>query len=281
MRHASALGLLAAWIATVAAQSGLAQHGSDMLIASSANGSGALVLDYDFPARIVVTESFKAGGITLYSRTEPGFNALMVDRPAEGLFALDSDTAVRCAITDIEEGASVHINGTTLDAIDETAVIGSAPHLHVHPIWRLTLPDGVIATRRIRFSLTGTRGYNDSVHYEAQLTNDPSGALASPTPSPTAIPPSPIHTASITPTAVASTRATAARTPSAPLPQCPGDCDDNGIVAVNEIIAAVNIALAAAPIASCPAIDRDGNQTVSVSELVRAVHMALSGCASG
>jgi hypothetical protein len=40
----------------------------------------------------------------------------------------------------------------------------------------------------------------------------------------------------------------------------------------------VSIALGAAPLADCRALDRDGDATVTVSELIRAVSAALDGC---
>jgi len=65
---------------------------------------------------------------------------------------------------------------------------------------------------------------------------------------------------------------------SVPPPACNGDCDGNGVVAINELIRAVNIALGNADVSTCTAVDRDGNGTVSISELVAAVNSALDGC---
>ena len=67
-------------------------------------------------------------------------------------------------------------------------------------------------------------------------------------------------------------------TPTAtPLP-CAGDCNGNGEVAVNELVAGVNIALGSATVAVCMACDTDGDGHVSVSELIAAVRRALDGC---
>lgn len=67
-------------------------------------------------------------------------------------------------------------------------------------------------------------------------------------------------------------------TPTAtPLP-CPGDCNGNGAVAVNELVAGVNIALGSATVDVCLACDTDGDDNVSVSELIAAVRRALDGC---
>lgn len=62
---------------------------------------------------------------------------------------------------------------------------------------------------------------------------------------------------------------------------CPGDCDGNGTVSVNELILGVNILLGRADAAQCPAVDVDGNGTVAVNELITAVNSALDGCGGG
>lgn len=59
---------------------------------------------------------------------------------------------------------------------------------------------------------------------------------------------------------------------------CPGDCDGDGMVAVNEIVQAVGIALGESSASVCPAADVDGDGTVSISELLAAVNASLNGC---
>ena len=56
---------------------------------------------------------------------------------------------------------------------------------------------------------------------------------------------------------------------------CVGDCSGDGMVAINELILLVNIALGSAPADQCPVDCRDG---VDISCLIRAVNNALSGC---
>jgi hypothetical protein len=65
-----------------------------------------------------------------------------------------------------------------------------------------------------------------------------------------------------------------------PVPACAGDCNGDGMVAINELVTGVSIALGSAPVTSCPAIDTDGNGEVAINELVAAVNNALSGCAA-
>ncbi len=61
---------------------------------------------------------------------------------------------------------------------------------------------------------------------------------------------------------------------------CPGDCDGDGQVRVNELITGVNIALGAVGVDACRAFDVNGDGRVAVSELVGAVNAALEGCAN-
>lgn len=61
-------------------------------------------------------------------------------------------------------------------------------------------------------------------------------------------------------------------------PTCPGDCNGNGQVSINELIIGVNIALGNAPIADCPAFDANGSGDVGINELIQAVLSALNGC---
>jgi hypothetical protein len=98
---------------------------------------------------------------------------------------------------------------------------------------------------------------------------------ASPTRAPSAtvtptLPPSPTSTpppdATVTPTAT--------RTPIG----CVGDCGNDGVVTVAELIRAVNIALETLPLDVCTAIDRDGNGRATIDELLQAVNNGLGEC---
>ena len=59
---------------------------------------------------------------------------------------------------------------------------------------------------------------------------------------------------------------------------CVGDCNGDGMVAINELILGVNIALGSRPIADCPAFDCQGNGMVGINCLIQAVNNALDGC---
>ncbi len=72
---------------------------------------------------------------------------------------------------------------------------------------------------------------------------------------------------------------TATAAPSTPTPPpCPGDCDGDQVVSINELVAAVRIALEEVGVAFCPAANPDRDLVVAIDELVRAVRAALDGC---
>lgn len=98
-------------------------------------------------------------------------------------------------------------------------------------------------------------------------------------PADTPILPSPTPTAT-RPPATPTTTATATATATTPTGSghCPGDCGGNGLVTVDELLKAVNIALGTLGVTSCPAVDGDGNGSVTIAELLQAVNAALSGC---
>jgi cysteine-rich repeat protein len=59
---------------------------------------------------------------------------------------------------------------------------------------------------------------------------------------------------------------------------CVGDCDESGIVTIDEVIAAVNVALGLADLSRCAGGDANGDEAISIDELVEAVGAALNGC---
>jgi hypothetical protein len=61
---------------------------------------------------------------------------------------------------------------------------------------------------------------------------------------------------------------------------CCGDCDGNGMVAINELVAAVGNALNGCPVSGVCCGDCDGSGNVTVNELVTVVGNSLLGCPS-
>jgi len=73
--------------------------------------------------------------------------------------------------------------------------------------------------------------------------------------------------------------ATSVGTPMAtPTPgSCIGDCNGDGMVAINELVTGVNIALGLQPVTACEAF-ADQSGAVGISQLVQGVIAALNGC---
>jgi hypothetical protein len=69
-----------------------------------------------------------------------------------------------------------------------------------------------------------------------------------------------------------------ARSPLLAQPACPGDCNGDGMVAVNELVIIVDIGLGNMALSQCRAADVDGNGIVMINEMVDAVDAALNGC---
>jgi hypothetical protein len=69
------------------------------------------------------------------------------------------------------------------------------------------------------------------------------------------------------------------RTGAEPPAACPGDCNGDGAVTVDELIKGVNIALGTTSGDPCPSFDTSGDGAVTITELIAAVNRALTGCA--
>lgn len=61
-------------------------------------------------------------------------------------------------------------------------------------------------------------------------------------------------------------------------PACTGDCNEDGIVAINELVLGVSVTLAGSPGNACPLLDADQNEQISIDELVQGVAFSLNGC---
>jgi len=70
----------------------------------------------------------------------------------------------------------------------------------------------------------------------------------------------------------------ASPTPTPIPPACTGDCDRDGHVTIEDLLAMVNIALGNASVLECRNGDPTGNNQITVDEILRAVNRALNGC---
>ncbi len=132
----------------------------------------------------------------------------------------------------------------------------------------LTVPPGSTATSTPSITRTPTATRTAT----ATLTVPP-GSTASATPSITLTP-------TLTPTVPPGSTETSTPepTPTIGTLNCFGDCDGDATVSINELIAAVNIALGNAPYDSCANADADGDEEIHINDLIAAVNSALQGC---
>lgn len=203
-------------------------------VGATAAAGGALALDHNLGVPIEVAESARVGGFVLYTAEDPAFEPPAHER--DGFFTLAPGTTVTVEITALGPTVAMKLAGVELDRVGASVVLGTAPELHRHPEWQLTLPDGERACQPIGFRLTTDAGaYTASREYTAWLTNDESTCA---------------------------------------IPTC-GDPDGSGAVTVsdgvNVLRAAAGLPSACAVMAAC---DVDGSGTASVTDGVNVLRAA-------
>jgi hypothetical protein len=222
-----------------------------MQIWSTADGGGALAVQWDFTEKVQTVESFCAPDQSscLYSNIDPGFMAPTEAVAGSGYYRLVDGTTVSLEVVSADAGLSMNVNGQKLYQPGDTALLGTMPAIHVHPSWQLVVPGGQFGDYHISYQLkSGSSAYADSAVYDFIVTNvQPTPDNSTPTPTPTP---------------------EAAR--------CEGDCNSDRTVTVNELVMCVNMALGSSD--ACQACDADGDGTVAIDEIIAAVGAALSGC---
>lgn len=129
-------------------------------------------------------------------------------------------------------------------------------------------------------------GFTNIAEIEAHsFPGDASDTPPPAAPTPTSTNTAPPRTATATGTSLRSPTATLTGVPGTPTATatrgpatCPGDCNGDGMVTIDELVTLVNITLNSADVATCPAGDRDDNGTVTIEEMVLAVATTLRGC---
>ncbi len=228
------VGLGLAVAATVAAH----ETGEPFLfVGAGAAGGGTLVIDHDFSHPVIVSEDVRVGDRVLYAANEPSFEP--PEHEDDDLFLLADGTTVSVEITALGDTVAMKLAGVELDHVGASVVLGTAPTLHRHPEWQLTLPEGATACQTISFRLTTTSpAYESSETYTAFVTNDPSTC------------------------------------PGGGEPAC-GDADANGTITVSD---GVNVLRSAAGLsgacAAAAACDADGSGAVGVSDGVNVLRRA-------
>jgi hypothetical protein len=161
--------------AVVLAIAGTASAHEHMYIGSDQPHRGMLVLSYDFTRKFPLSPNPIGAG---FLGEDPAYNAQVSDDPADGIYRLKNHTLVKMRITAIDPGVSVEFAKTplskavTLTKPGDTAIIGRMPYLHVHPVWVLQVPGGVMGDFHLSFQVLAA-GYRPSVSYAATMTNIP------------------------------------------------------------------------------------------------------------
>lgn len=220
---------------------------------STADGGGALAVQWDLTRQVQTFESFCAPDQSscLYSNIDPGFMAPPEAVAGSGYYRLVDGARVSVEIISADAGLSMNVNGRKLYQPGDSALLGTMPTIHVHPSWQVVVPGGEFGEYHISYLLkSGSPDYVDSAVYELVVTNvQPTPDSSTPTPTPTA-----------------------QSTP------CDGDCNDDGAVTVNELVMCVNMALGTSD--ACHVCDVNGDGEVTVNEIIAAVNAALNGCAA-
>lgn len=242
------------WIALLlvvsTATTAAGQHDHIAVVASE-SGGGQLLLDYDFEKRIQLYETFclQASGQCLYTSINPAFLSPAPEDPVEpGLHRIADGVRVSIEIVAIDAALALNVNGNRLNGPGRSTLLGTTP-FHTHPSWQLLVPQGEADDYHISYRLRAdSPAYAESPVYRHLVTNREPTSEPSPTPTPE--------------------------------PPCPGDCNGDGEVTVDEVVTGVSEALGSLG-PSCPAMDVDGNGEITIDELVLAINAALRGCPGG
>ena len=164
--------LVSAAVALLAGPAAAQPIDIDMYIGSSNPAGGALKLAYQLCRPVVVTPSVTANGLTRWTSTQPGFNALATNRPGS-IYVLRDNTPIEVELTALDPGVSLKVESALLDTVGASALIGNSPNMHLHPEWRLLLPEGARGEYHLAFRFhTSARTYGDSTPYTFTIATD-------------------------------------------------------------------------------------------------------------
>jgi hypothetical protein len=129
---------------------------SDMTIASTRDGGGRLVVEFDFSTVVRTAFAGSVGPLRTYSGTDPGFAARGESR-AGGPYALRPETEIRVELLANDPARVVlKVRDVVLAHPGEVATLGVARRLHHHPEFQLLLDAdaGVFGESTLSFRLT-------------------------------------------------------------------------------------------------------------------------------
>jgi hypothetical protein len=243
--HAGAVLLAVFWGGTSQACVGTAC----MQIWSTADGGGALAVQWDFTQEVQTGPVLCVGTTCFYSTIDPGFMAPPDDVPGDAFYRLPDGTDVSLEIVTIDPVLSIgNVNGHTLKKAGDSASLGTMPTIHVHPSWQIKVASDVFATYQLSYKLTTTSlSFTESQVYTVNVTNV---APVEPTPTPSPM----------------------------PVSDCAADCDANHVVDDAELDTCTEIALLRLDASTCAACDANGDDTVTVDDIIAGVAAKITAC---
>jgi hypothetical protein len=181
--------LIVALIVGLTAMTALAQHqheGDFIVGVTGVDKASATTLAFEAPEEVEhgddILLSPVSGLLNGWTGTDPGFEHLEADEPAEDFYQLLSGASIRLEIISIDPGLKVWESGlgTLADAAGESILLGDE-ELHSHATWHLdsdVLGAGWTGTLSGTFKLvdTGSTGYSDSEQFTMHFTNVPEPA---------------------------------------------------------------------------------------------------------
>lgn len=197
-------------------------------------------------------------------RTDSGVAILMGTPEAEGRFGVTMDKVTSGRLVQPDGRICFgEFAGSPVDCVAYGAFTGA------NPSGGAPAPAPVAGMALVRVANT----HNDAADFRlaAPCPQNNAGAsgLTCPTPTPTSVP---SKTSSPSPTGT--------QRPTPPITDyvCPGDCNRDRTVMINEVVTGVNIALDRAGVDTCIQADVDRDGSVHVNELVASVNSILRGC---
>ena len=160
-----------------------AHHVTDFLMSTPPGGGDSLIIAYEFDTTVApLSFSYQLGTTTIYSGTNPGFDAADGDEYLNGVpyTVFPPGVAISVELVDNDGGrTAMKLNGTTLAQPGDHVLLGTSGgqppgDLHHHPEWLLfaDAEPGHYAEGVISFRLTTTTPpYTASRTYTLRLSN--------------------------------------------------------------------------------------------------------------
>jgi hypothetical protein len=195
--------------------------------------------------------------------------------PAPGSHDVELDSVVPITATTNPGWFFIKWTGPVGDPYNPSTTVVMYQSQEITALFDVTPPPPTLSPTP---SASRTATITDTPTPTPTVTNTPV-PIATATPIDTATP-----TLTVVPLPTATTRPAGTATPTftvAPTPiavTCPGDCNGDRSVTVDELLTLVNIALGNTNVSACVAGDLNHDGQISIAEILAAVNAALSGC---